>query len=293
MGRHARLAIALVAACLATGCGRPPMSDPIPKGASVQRISVDGQDRTFRMFHPENLREPAPLVVMMHGWGFTAEHAQTHYGWDDVAANEEFVVAYPLGVGDSWNAGGGCCGPAEQGGVDDVAFITEMIERLQDMLPIDDRRIYAAGMSNGGVMAYALACRMPMFAAIGAVAATQLGECDSPHRTSVIHVHGLADPIVTYDGKAGLFAGTPAVPTVVGNWRRIDDCAKPETTRRPPVTMTRTRCADDREVTLVAIEGEGHTWPGHDGSRAPWDATTELWRMFRSHSLSEAPSSEN
>ena len=78
-------------------------------------------------------------------------------------------------------------------GVDDVAFITAMVERLKRALPIDDRRVYAAGMSNGGVLAYALACRTSLFAAIGVVAGTQVGRCEDPRPTSVIHVHGLAD----------------------------------------------------------------------------------------------------
>ena len=298
--RRASLGVALLlAACLPAGCARspsspnPPVPAQIPEGTSVQHVVADGRKRAFRVFVPEKLRSTTPLVVMMHGWGLSATRTQRQYGWDGVAADEKFVVAYPLGLGRSWNAGGGCCGPAEQSRVDDVAFITAMVERLRDLLPIDAQRIYAAGMSNGGAMAYTLACRTSIFAAIGAVAATQLGECEKPKPTSVIHVHGLADAIIRFDGGPGLFAATPPVATVMDPWLRINRCDEPEQSRSGLVATARSRCADDREVTLVVIDGEGHTWPGHDGSTATWDATDELWRMFERHSRAGASSGDN
>ena len=292
--RSTRFGVALLlVACMAAGCARLHIRTQIPEGTSVQSIAVDGQDRSFRVFRPQKLRESTPLVVVMHGWGFTAKRTERQYGWDALATSQRFVVAYPLGIGRSWNAGGGCCGAAAQRRVDDVAFISAMVERLTDVLPIDDQRIYAAGMSNGGVLAYALACRTSLFAAIGAVATTQIGACEKPHPTSLMHVHGLADPIVRYDGKAGLFPATQPVPAVLENWLRIDKCRKPTQSRRGAAAIARAACADGREVTLVVIGGEGHTWPSRDGSRAPWDATAELWRMFSRHSLSDTRSGED
>jgi polyhydroxybutyrate depolymerase len=283
----------LLVASLTAGCSPLPKTPRIPEGTSIQHVSVDGQDRYFRVFRPEKLPDATPLVIVMHGAGVTARRTERQYGWDDVAARHRFVVAYPAGIGRTWNAGGECCGVAAQRRVDDVAFITAMVERLADALPIDDERIYAAGMSNGGMMAYALACRTSLFAAIGAVAATQFGACEKPRPTSVIHVHGLADPFIRFDGTAGLFPATQPVPAVLQNWMRIDKCRKPTQSRRGSVVITRASCADGREVTLVVIAGESHTWPGRDGSRAAWDATAELWTVFSRHSLSDEPSRKN
>lgn len=254
------------------------------KGTSVQTIEVDGETREFRVFRPEKLPEAAPLVVVMHGWGFTAEQIEADYGWNEVAAKQRFVVAYPEGVGQSFNAAGECCGPAADRDIDDLGFITAMVERLQQSLPIDDKRIYAAGFSNGGVLAYALACRTPMFAAIATVAATQVDTCDDPRPTSVIHVHGLADQLVRYDGGPAVVPGARAVPSVMRDWLRINDCDKPERSRDGPVAVARAECADGREVTLVLIAGEDHLWPGRAGSTSPWDATRELWKMLSRHS---------
>ena len=143
----------------------------------------------------------------MHGWGFTAEQIERDYGWNVLAEKHGFVAVHPEGVGLSWNAAGACCGPAADNGVDDVAFVTAMVARLTRALPIDDERIYVAGMSNGGVLAYALACRTSLFAAIGVVAGTQVGQCDEPRPTSVMHVHGLADAIVRFDGGPAVVPG--------------------------------------------------------------------------------------
>jgi polyhydroxybutyrate depolymerase len=281
------LVSSLAAVVLATGCGptTSPGSTKVPVGATVQTVAIDGEPRAFRVYRPKGLSTSAPLVIVLHGWGFTAEQIEHDYGWNDVAELHRFVVVHPEGVGLSWNAAGDCCGPAADSGVDDVAFITGMVERLKRVLPIDDRRIYAAGFSNGGVLAYALACRTSLFAAIGVVAGTQVGGCEDPRPTSVIHVHGMADSIVRFDGGRAVVPGARPVSQVMAYWRRANQCQKPNQSRRGPVVTVRAGCADDREVTLVTIDDEGHFWPGRAGSLAPWDATEELWKMFSRHSL--------
>lgn len=285
---RAKLLLALVLTTgAAAGCGRPVATTPaaIPQGSSLQTIDVDGTTRQFRVYRPARLSGPTPLVLVLHGWGFTAAQIERDYGWNDVADKHRFVVVYPQGLERSWNAAGACCGPAAERQVDDVAFITTMIDRLSQALPVDDQRIYAAGMSNGGVFAYALACRTTHFAAISAVAATQVGACQRPRPTSVLHVHGLADPLVRYNGSAAIVPGAQPVPVVVGRWLRINRCQPPQQSRDGRVAIGRAACAHDREVMLVVIAGEGHTWPGRAGSRAPWDTTGEVWTFFSRHSL--------
>jgi len=291
--RGSRIAlVGLLAVLIASGCGPTTPttlneSSKIPPKASVQNVVVNGETRSFRMYVPKRVSGPAPLVIVLHGWGFTAEQIERDYGWNDVAERHGFVVVHPEGVGLSWNAAGDCCGPAADSDVDDVAFITTMVERLKRALPIDERRVYAAGMSNGGVLAYALACRTSLFAAIGVVAGTQVGGCQDPRPTSVVHVHGLADSIVRFDGGRAVVPGAQPVSQVMAYWRRVNDCEKPERSRRGPVVTSTAACADDREVTLVTIDDEGHFWPGRAGSVAPWDTTAELWTMLSRHSLQD------
>jgi polyhydroxybutyrate depolymerase len=259
------------------------MPADVAEGTSIQTIDVDGTPRTFRLFRPETLSSAAPLVIVIHGWGFSAEQAEQDYGWNEVAETHRFVVAYPEGVGQSFNAGGACCGPAADRDVDDVEFITAIVEELVQHLPIDERRIYAAGFSNGGVLAYTLACRTSLFAAIGAVAATHVGSCDDPRPTPVMHIHGTADAIVRLDGGAAVVPGAQPVPAVIMKWRRINDCDAPRESRRGPVITSTAVCPGNRDVTLTVIDGEGHSWPGQTGSQSSWDATAALWAMFSRH----------
>lgn len=275
------LATAIAGGCSPSG---PEVAPRIPTQTSVQSIEVGDSTREFRVFRPARLPASAPLVIVIHGWGFTAEQIEHDYGWNVLARKHQFVV-YPQGVGLSFNAAGDCCGPAADSDVDDIAFMTAMVERLQRALPIDEERIYAAGMSNGGVLAYALACRTSLFAAIGVVAGTQVGGCEEPRPTSVIHVHGLADSIVRFDGGPAVVPGARPVRQVIADWRRISKCSAPRHSRRGPVATGKATCADDREVTLVTIDGEGHFWPGRAGSTTSWDATAGLWRFFRTSAV--------
>src|SRR5687767_5960663 len=94
------LVLAIAAVAISAGCkaGAPENVSTVPGETSVQSIEIDGRTREFRVFRPEKLPESAPLVVMIHGWGFTAEQIEHDYGWNDVAEKHQFVVAYPQGV---------------------------------------------------------------------------------------------------------------------------------------------------------------------------------------------------
>src|SRR5258708_599033 len=167
----------------------------IPAGTSAHTISVGGTKRTFLTYRPSSLLPNAPLVVMLHPANGSPSQAERDYRWNAEADSRHFVVAYPGGLGNSWDAGGGCCGYAGFHHVDDVGFISAMVAVIESENPIARDRIYAAGISNGGMMAYALACQTTIFAAIGPDSATELGPCPAPAPISVIHVHGTADHV--------------------------------------------------------------------------------------------------
>jgi polyhydroxybutyrate depolymerase len=269
-------------------------------------MSVDGVHRTYIVYRPATVRASAevPLVVFLHGGFGSGAQAERSYGWDARADRGHFVVAYPDGIHRAWNAGGGCCGQPARDNVDDVAFLTRMVARLEGELPVDTDRIYATGISNGGIMAYRLACTTTIFAAIGPDSATMLGPCASPAPTSVIHIHGTADTRIPYAGGAG--AGVahidgPSVPAVDARWRSIDHCGTPGLTSRAPVTTSIARCPDGRAVELVSIAGAGHQWPGSAdhparrrvlGTDAPstaLDATSTIWYFFAAHPKQATP----
>ncbi|HEY9304837.1 MAG TPA: PHB depolymerase family esterase [Mycobacterium sp.] len=283
--------IALLGVLVAlAGCPAPRLAEPrLPDGTTKHTMAFGGLDRTYRVHKPVGLAAAAPLVVMLHGGFGDGEQAENSYGWDQLADSAKFVVAYPDGVGSTWN-GHGCCGKAVQENVDDVGFITTMVGQISASLTIDRSRVYATGISNGGIMSYALACNTNLFAAIGPDAATQLDPCISPHPTSVIHIHGTADRLVPYLGGQGASTvNGPPIPDVNAFWRKVDQCGPPDVVVKAPVTTSTAACADHRSVELITVEGGRHQWPGGTtflerlGPAHALNATQTIWEFFAAH----------
>lgn len=290
----APLLLALLAGC--AGEGEPSEPRPVPVGNSIRAIPVDGVFRGAIVHRPEGVAGPVPLVLVLHGGFGSALAVQQVYGWDEVADEAGFVVAYPDGAGRSWNAGD-CCGAAEADDVDDVAFLEAVIDDLGAALPIDPRRVYVAGMSNGAMMTYRLACESDRVAAIAAVAGTLVTDCPDPAPVSVLAIHGLDDDTVPFDGGPGRGAvevDGPAVPDILRRWLAVDDCEPPVERSTPPVAESLATCTGGRAVELVTIEGAGHQWPGSERTRAQellgadppstaLDATRRIWEFFAAH----------
>ena len=277
------LAVLALLTGLVAGCSselRVAKADPgIPDGTSTQTVNVGGVERSYLVYKPAGLAAAAPLVVVMHGLSGTAEYTQQTFGWNQVADGARFVVAYPAGIGGSWNTGAGCCGQAGDTGADDTGFITQLVRDVGAKTPISQNQIYAAGMSNGGLLALALACNTDVFAGIASVSGTLLGGCNPPRPPSIIQLHGVNDFIVRYDGGPGLgFAGGKPVPEVDAFWRQIDGCGPPVVDNAGTMTISRATCANGRGVELVSISGggqDGHGWP-------PF-AAQMIWDFFAAH----------
>ena len=120
------LPLLLLAAC-ATRPGPPPTPTPstIPYGSSEHTVRVGSLDRTFRIYRPVTTMGVirVPLVLMLHGGFGSGRQAEQSYGWNAIADRDGFFVAYPDGVGRSWNVSPDCCGMAVTERVDDVGFI--------------------------------------------------------------------------------------------------------------------------------------------------------------------------
>ncbi|MBS1674177.1 MAG: polyhydroxybutyrate depolymerase [Actinobacteria bacterium] len=276
-----------------------PTIPPEPEGSAEYSLTSGGLSRTYRLYVPADLPDPAPLVVMLHGGGGSGAIAERAFGWDAKADEGRFVVAYPDGLGPAvpaWNTLGDCCGYPAREGVDDVGFIQDMVAAIGSRIPLDDKRIYATGMSNGGMMAYTLACRTDLFAAIGPVSATMLDPCEHPAPASVIHIHGLRDTNVPFSGAKGTGTAAidgPPIEQVIDDWRTTDDCATATTVAAGVVTTSTSTCAEGRAVELITIADGAHGWPtkpaarrtGKDGTGPSdaLDATDTIWRFFSAH----------
>jgi polyhydroxybutyrate depolymerase len=308
-----RLAVALVAfVVLAAACSSSddkaskdtvaPSTSAVPDGAT-RTIKVDGRTRTYLVHRPTSIDpdDGTSLVVMLHGGFGSAAQARQSYGWDAKADLEGFVVVYPNGIDKAWNAGT-CCGRPQTEGIDDVKFLGAVIDEVTKTENVVPDHVYATGISNGGMMAYRLACELPgKVAAIGPVAATMTVPCENPQPrpTGVLHIHGLDDRNVPFDGGVGTKGvakdSRPSVPSVIERWRAIDACTGTPATATSGVvtTVTSASCAAGTLVELVTVAGAGHQWPGSapptaaakrlldlDDPSTALDATAVLWDFF-------------
>jgi polyhydroxybutyrate depolymerase len=256
--------------------------------SSFNELLVDRITRSYILYRPmASNTSDLPLMIVLHGGLGNARYMQKSTGMNEIADTGQFIVAYPNGVGGrfaiknrrTWNAGL-CCGRAAKKNVDDVRFIEKMIEDIGSKLSIDTRRIYVAGMSNGAMMAYRLACEIPdRIAAIIAVAGTlAVGNCDAAKDIPVLHIHGTEDKNVPVKGGVGLksVAGIAhrSVSDTVKLITRSRRCQAPDVrTESGGIQISSYHCANGAPVRVVLISGGGHLWPGGYGKRNK-DSTT-------------------
>ena len=296
-----------VAACQQTSAGQAGQAGQATSSVPTKRtVTIDTKDgaRTAIVVHPTTAPPNAPLVVMLHGGFGSGKQAEAAYGWDDEAAREGFVVAYPNGVRATWNVGN-CCGHAQKANVDDVGFLHALVTQLEETDHVDPKRIYAVGMSNGAIMTYTWACRDPgELAGIGPVAGTLGTPCSEPHPITVVAIHGTADEHVPIDGGVGPEGLTgvsyKSLADSIAPFLNADGCpASPVITKAPPLTTSVWSCAGEQSVTTRVVDGAGHQWPGKtppstaiakllgaDPPSTAFDATDFLWQHLRA-SLSE------
>jgi polyhydroxybutyrate depolymerase len=291
--------LAMVVAGCASGLTAVADAPTVPVNRTVTLASAVGP-RTAIVHRPTGLAHNSPLVVVMHGAGGTAEQVHSTFGWDALADREGFEVAYPNGFARYWNAGF-CCGAPHTRHVDDLGFLHGLVAQLVAQDGVDGRRVYAVGMSNGAMMAYAWACARPEdLAGIGPVAGALVAPCNPAPAITVVAVHGTADRSVPINGGVGPKSVShynyPPVAVSLAPFVAADGCAPtPKRTDRPSVQLSTWTCSRDRNVTLAVVSGLGHEWPGARPASPvkrlmrpppPLDATTFLWSHLRTSALS-------
>ena len=225
---------------------------------------------------------PVPLVFVMHGFTQSAQAIMNATGFNDLAEQEVFIVAYPNGVNNGWNTNSPFPGGST---ADDVGYIGALRDTLIAQFSIDTTRIYATGFSAGGYMSHKLGCESPKcFAAIASVSGTintgAVGGCAPQHTPGVLQIHGTSDLIVSYNGS--FFSGL-GVQAVLDLWTDNLACATP-----PAITpfnasveqQVYAPCTGNASVVHYKIDGGGHTWP----TGAAFNATNIIWDFFQGFS---------
>jgi len=256
------------------------------------RVMSDLRNREVVYFRPNAASAaPAPAIVLLHYLHGTPEDMADLTNVARLARDYGVWLILPDGVQGKWNYGG-----LSVKTVNDVKFIGKVIDDAIAKYPIDPKRIYMAGYSNGGLMAQRFACADPgRIAAVGVVSTTieqldALG-CRPPVGTPMLYINGVDDPIVPFEGN---FLKRSAADTVA-LWRGINGCtdtvadsALPDTADDGTSARLRSwrECAGGLAVDQYIVDGGGHTWPGSTRftlglgvTTQDFNATDAIWQF--------------
>ena len=294
---------------------------------TVTGISVNAQQNVPDSLEHQNLQRQymthlppgynndhlTPAVIVLHGGSGNYQSVQGFTQMNVVSNENDFLVVYPQGIGNappgySWADGRNTT--ADQAGIDDIGFISRLIDTMYQDYNIDTNRVYICGFSNGGFMTQRLACESPeRFAAIGGLGCSMdtnlIQTCNPDREVPMAYFSGTADPEVPYQGGAmNNPAVTPivAVDTAVQYWVNNNQCKTAEPVVNIPDTVQRdsstvelykfTNCDCDADVYFYKIINGGHTWPGVPVPLFPQlgnanediHASYLLWDFFRQYS---------
>lgn len=266
-------------------------------------IQSGGLTRDYRLYVPAAYTGAAavPLVLNLHGYGSNNLEQEVYGSFHAIADTANFLVVMPNGTLDGqgkrfWNT---FLGGAS---VDDVAFLSDLIDTLSATYNIDPNRIYSTGMSNGGFMSYELACalndRIAAIASVtGSMIQSRLNACNPGRPVPVMEIHGTADGVVPYTGSAmNTFV---AIPALVAAWVDFNDCSPTPVITPVPNASTTDGCTAEHylytggdngsTVEHYKIIGGGHTWPGAlfniGVTNQDFNASKEIWRFFSQFKL--------
>lgn len=242
------------------------------------KLSVGSRLRCLILYVPPNPPEKdRPLVLVFHGALDTAQSTEQGTDFEAVAESTGEVVAFLQGYGDSWNDGAGTP-PAEKAHVDDLAFTSSAIVKIERLVAFDHKRIIAAGFSNGALMVQLIGCRMANVVELivpveGQLPVNVSKGCAPSTPVSVYEIHGLEDPLVPYKGGSFIGYGGGAItvlsaPASVARWAKLDGCAQKAVVTTPTsgIEMRTYRgCHHDSLVRLRTIDAGGHSWGNNIG----------------------------
>ncbi len=267
-------------------------------------ILVNSNYRSFITYIPSlyQTSQPVPLVLNFHGLTGNSFSSMFHSDFRSIADTASFIIVYPQGLLNStgqthWNVG-------QLGtSIDDIEFISLLLDSLSSKYNINSDRVYSTGMSNGAYMSYRLSCDLSdKIAAIAPVAGSyisyMLNSCNPTHPTPILHIHGVADSSSIYYGKPGV----ESVPSIISFWLNYNQCDTQSIfIQIPDINIIDSstvehyvwkNCINEIDVEHFKIIDGGHTWPGSNfpnvsGGITNYDinASLEIWKFFSRYDI--------
>lgn len=270
----------------------------------LDTFNFDGLERNYILYVPAiyDGANAVPLVINLHGYGSNAAQQNFYGNFKNLADVDNFLVVLPDGTKDLsgtpyWNSFAG------NGTVDDVAFISGLIDTLSKNYNIDPAKIFSTGMSNGGFMSYRLACelnnRISKIASVtGSMNTTLQGTCSPGAPIPVMQIHGTNDPTVPYNGSFGVVA----IENVVDYWVNNNNCESVPIVENLPDINTADNSTVERytyvngdagsSVIFYKVIGGGHTWPdsaipipAYGPTNRDFNASQVIWEFFKGESF--------
>jgi polyhydroxybutyrate depolymerase len=343
VGERARLGVLgivlLTALCACSSAGqRPKPAAHLAPSATTYTFSLNfgGRPRSYRLHVPPAAAggKALPLILNLHGATQNGLLQELYSSMNGDSDKDGYLVAYPDGTRIStvltpdpvakdaqygWNAGA-CCGLPASNRVDDVGFLLGIISDVATRTPVDLRRVYVTGMSNGGMMAYAMAAEASgHIAAIASVEGqVELATIHPARPVPTLEFHSVDDPVAKWEGAPDARGHLAfSVLSGIDQWVKADGCqATPQVGRtivggagtasagETATYVSYDRCHAGADVSLWRLTGSGHVWPGSTLNTGPpntWildgvgrgttlvDANQVMWQFFRQYALAKAP----
>jgi len=273
------------------GCAKTNYEENLDQaiGTFSRSIEVDGETREYLIYIPNSYDtiKSVPLLLNFHGFGGSANEFMDDADMRSLAASYSFILVYPQGSSldgfSHWNA---CpIGGDNKSDVDDFGFVEAIINKVSSQYNIDVERIYSAGYSNGGMMAYGLAnYRSDLIAAVASVSGAML-DCigSTSHPMPVVHLHGTSDGVLPYNGSNDW----NSVQSTLEHWINFNN-----TTTNPTVSTVNSEGTTiehyvydqgDRSVSVEHYKyiGGDHVWfsaafQGRNTSELVWDFVSQF-----------------
>jgi polyhydroxybutyrate depolymerase len=265
----------------------------LPAFAQVKSLVFKEEKRRYLVYVPasygEQPQKAFPLVFNFHGSGMTMAEQMLYTQMNRAADRHQFIVVYPLGIKQDWNVG---FGMSYLEGTDDVGFTEALLDKLKQDYRVDAQRVYATGLSRGGFFSLRIAAELPqLFAAVASVGGPMpepvVRHHTRPGNVGVLLIHGTADQVVAYGGKAGGYLSAEETFRYWVKWNGVGADAESRRALGGEVTWV-----ERGNVALATVRDGGHTWPGADPfnvglpigkTTRDIDANEVIWEFFARH----------
>lgn len=242
--------------------------------ATASNNYIVGGDRPVTVHLPDNLASPAPLLILLHSASTSGAHQENYMQLGPIAKKSGLIYIAPDGTTNPegkrfWNASKSCCNKYSQE-VDDVAYIDSLINEIDKKTPVDRKRIYLIGHSNGAFMSFTYACKSNQVAAIVAIAGAMDSnpECTPTTPVSLLNIHGTADKTIKVAGGVMNNNSYTSAATTMKTIASLNKCSK-HTQAKKDFEPT----IKGAETTIINYACDTHThlqfWKIKDGSHSP------------------------